>query len=248
MQPPIQQAMILTAGLGTRMRPLTNTCPKPLLPLNGLPLLDYSVQLLQQAGIRHIGLNSHHLAEQIEAWLEGARARYPDIRFDLSYEPQLLDSGGGLRQALDSLGFDWDSPLFVLNADNLWHDFYQHPCHTLAQAWRDSMSVLLLTADRQTAQHLQESASFSRNDDGQLTYHPADTPQPADPWYYASMHLVNPMALRDYPIAPFGLFRDFWLPEAAKGGLFGAPYLGGWSHISTPTDLSRTEQLLARQA
>jgi hypothetical protein len=98
-------------------------------------------------------------------------------------------------KALASLGFDWNIPLFVLNADNLWHDFDQHPCHTLAQAWRDSMSVLLLTADRQTAQHLQESASFSRNDDGQLTYHPADTPQPADPWYYASMSFGEPDGL-----------------------------------------------------
>jgi MurNAc alpha-1-phosphate uridylyltransferase len=245
---PFQQAMILTAGLGTRMRPLTETCPKPLLPLHGLPLLDYSVQLLQQAGIRHIGLNSHHLPDQLKAWLEGARARYPDVRFDLSYEPQLLDSGGGLRNALEQFDFDWNTPLFVLNADNLWHDFDQHPCHTLTQAWRDTMSVLLLTADRQTAQHLQEAASFSRNDAGQLTYHPASTPQPADPWYYASMHLVDPMALRDYPIAPFGLFRDFWPPEAAKGKLYGAPYQGRWSHISTPADLSRTEQFLARQA
>ncbi|MBM3602654.1 MAG: nucleotidyltransferase family protein [Alphaproteobacteria bacterium] len=242
------KAMILTAGLGTRMRPLTNTCPKPLLPLNGQPLLDYSVQLLQQVGIRHIGLNSHHLAEQIEAWLQGARGRYPDIRFDLSYEPQLLDSGGGLRNAMEQFDFGWDSPLFVLNADNLWHDFVQHPCHTLAQAWRDSMSVLLLTADRHTAQQLQEPAGFSHNDAGQLTYHPANTPQPTDPWYYASMHLVNPMALRDHPIAPFGLLKDFWLPEATKGRLYGAPYQGTWSTMSTPTDLSRTEHLLAARA
>lgn len=244
-QASFKQAMILAAGLGMRMRPLTDTCPKPLLKVGGVTLLDHSVKLLHDGGVRYIGLNSHHLADQLAAWVEQARQRYPDITFHLLHEPALLNSGGGLRNALSL--FD-DEPLLVLNPDNLWWDFPQNPCQLLAQHWRDSMATLLMMADKATAETLREPASFQLHDGGRLSYHPAGTPPPPDPHYYASIHVVQPRVLKTLPIWPFNLHTDFWEKRVAHGDLYGVPYRGRWLQLSTPEDLMLAEQVFANQA
>jgi MurNAc alpha-1-phosphate uridylyltransferase len=134
----ITRAMLLAAGLGVRMRPLTATRPKPLIQVSGRALLDHALDRLAEAGVDTVVINTHWLGEQIAAHVDGRT----EPRIVLSPEAELLETGGGIVKALPQLG---DAPFFVVNADSLWLDGTTPALRRLAAAWRDAdMDALLL--------------------------------------------------------------------------------------------------------
>ncbi len=161
----IRSAIVLAAGLGTRMRPITETIPKPLVPVAGRPLIDYGLSALEQAGIGNIVVNVHYLADQLESWLasSGHSASISDER------ETLLDSGGGLVHALPKLGPD---PFIVLNADTFWVEDDSVEAKNISRLISsfdpESMDILLMTARPDQATGFDGAGDFVTDSDGRL--------------------------------------------------------------------------------
>lgn len=225
--------MVLAAGLGTRMRPITETLPKPLVPVAGRPLIDYGLAALEQAGVKNIVVNVHYLADQLESWL--ADAGYSTIISD--EREVLLDSGGGLVHALPKLGPD---PFVVLNADTFW---IEEDCiepkniSRLISAYDpETMDILLMTARPDQATGFDGAGDFVADPNGRLDrFH-----EGAAPLIYAGALVINPTALAgDFP-AKFSLNRCFDQAIAA-GRLFGMPMRGHWLTVGTPQAIPEAE-------
>src|SRR5262245_46263486 len=165
------KAMVLAAGLGTRMRPLTDTMPKALVPVAGKPLIDHVLDRLRDAGVERAVVNVHHFADQMEAHLAGRR----DLEIVISDErAELLDSGGGIRHAADHLGRD---PILVANIDSLWIEGRRPALETLKSAWNPAaMDILLLLVPRGQGIGFEGPQGFFMDAAGRLTHSTA--PQP----------------------------------------------------------------------
>ncbi|MCP4319942.1 MAG: nucleotidyltransferase family protein [Hyphomicrobiales bacterium] len=228
-------AMILAAGLGIRMRPITDTLPKSLVSVGGKPMVDYALDSLEREGIANVVVNVHHLAGQVIEHLEnrpGCHARISDET------EQLLDSGGGIVNALPLLG---QNDLFILNADTFWLEPDLAP-HTnlalLSAAWNPAeMDILLLTVSPDQAVGYDAAGDFLMDGNGRLTRYDRKSRHPV---IYAGAAILSPWIFDAAPIGPFSLNRCF--DEAiAAGRLFGAPMRGLWLTVGTPGAIDQAE-------
>jgi MurNAc alpha-1-phosphate uridylyltransferase len=186
-----RKAMVLAAGLGTRMRPLTLTTPKPLVRVAGRALIDYLLEPLARAGVETAVVNIHHLGEQIEAHVRDCHA--PQIIVSDERE-QLLDSGGGIKKALPHLGSE---PFFVLNADSFWIDGPKSNLLRLSEFWdAQQMDIVLLLANGAQATGYEGLGDFTMAQDGRLSWR---VERQVAPFIYAGVSIIKPELISHMP-------------------------------------------------
>lgn len=236
--PAPRRAMVLAAGLGLRMRPLTAARPKPLITVAGRTLLDRALDRLVEAGVEETVVNLHYLGPMIEQHLAG-RAR---PRTTLSWEAdQLLETGGGVTKALPMLG---DDPFFVVNADITWADGETPALKRLAAAWRnEAMDALLLLHPVATATGYDGVGDYAMPE-GDVATLRRRRDDPAAPFVFTGVQLLHPRLFGDVPAGPFSLTRLYDQAEAS-GRLFGLVHDGDWHHIGTPAGLEIAERHLS---
>jgi N-acetyl-alpha-D-muramate 1-phosphate uridylyltransferase len=231
-------AMVLAAGLGLRMRPLTLERPKPLIEIAGRTMLDYALDRLQDAGVETAVVNTHYLGEMIAAHLRG-RAK-PEIT--LSPEERPLETGGGIRHALPLLG---DVPFFTVNADIVWLDGPRSALREMIQQWDpERMDALLLLTPSVLAIGYDGIGDFFIEQDGSVRRR---IEQEIAPYVYAGVQIVKPELYRD-PTLPEGPFSNnrIWDKVQENGRLFGVRHDGLWFHVGTPQALQEAEEIIDR--
>lgn len=228
--------MVLAAGLGQRMRPLTDRLPKPLIAVNGRPLIDRVLERLAAVGVEEAVVNLHHLGPALRAHLEGWQA--PRIVF--SQEEELLETGGGVAKALPLLG---EAPFFVVNGDVLWLDGTTAALQRMAEHWDDArMDALLLVHATVTAHGYQGDGDFRMGQDGRLSERPE---RELAPYVFTGIQILSPRLFAGCAVEPFPLM-DLYRRSAWHGRLYGMRHLGEWFHVGTPEDLTATEEELAK--
>ncbi len=232
---PINTAMVLAAGFGTRMRPLTDRVPKPLLRLAGRPLLDHALDRLTEAGIGRAVVNVHHLADQIEAHLRGRTAPHIII----SDERQcVLETGGGVRKALPHLG---RGPFIVHNSDSVWSEGANSNLKMLINAWEhERMAALLLLAHRNSSIGYDGLGDFHSDATGRLQRRRKGEDSA---YVFAGVSILNPRLFEGIRDEAFSL-NVIFDRASAEGALFGAVLEGTWMHVGTPQALAEAESHL----
>lgn len=227
--------MVMAAGLGTRMRPLTDRMPKALAPVNGKPLIDYVIAPLVAAGVERIVVNVHAHADQLEAYLAGRN----DAQFLISDErAALLETGGGIRLARDMLG---DAPIFVCNSDYVWQSPGTPVLDALAQAWDPArMDALVTVIPKERTLGFDTPGDFFQNADGSLARR---GDRPAAPLHAFGIQILDPRLVYADPRPAFSL-RDIWFASAAQGRLFGLQMPGLWMQVGDPGALVAAEARL----
>jgi N-acetyl-alpha-D-muramate 1-phosphate uridylyltransferase len=229
-------AMVLAAGLGTRMRPLTDDRPKALVEVGGRALIDHVLDRLSEAGVQRAVVNVHWFADRLQAHL-AARSGGPDIVIS-DERAELLETGGGLKKARALLG---DDPVFVANIDSVWVD-RGDALGDLVRLWDpDRMDVALLLARREGAIGFEGDGDFFIADDGRLTFRGQ---APSAPVAYMGVHICRPGYVADGPDGAFSL-ADLWRRSAAAGRLYGCILDGDWMHVGDPQARTETEARLA---
>lgn len=233
------RAMVLAAGLGKRMRPLTASTPKPLVEVAGRALIDYSLDRLDDAGVDLVVVNVHYLAELVRVHV--SRRRSPAIVVS-DESARLLDTGGGIAKALVHLGPD---PFFLLNSDSFWIEGARPNLDWLAAAWRDdAMDALLLLAPTVKSVGYAGRGDFVMSPDGRLKRRPE---REVAPFVYAGTAIVHPRLFADAPQGPFSL--NLLFDRAIEAGrLFGTRLDGLWMHVGTPEAIREVEGSIADSA
>jgi MurNAc alpha-1-phosphate uridylyltransferase len=223
---PPTTAMVLAAGLGTRMRPLTETRPKALVEVAGRALIDRVLDRLVAAGVTKAVVNVHHLADQVEAHL----ATRSDLEVLISDERgSLLDSGGGIQHAREKLG---DDPIFIANIDSLWTNEGQPPLETLKAAWNpERMDILLLLVRRGRGLGFEGPNGFFMDDLGRLTH--STDPEPPTPFANVGFGIMKPQVLDGSPAGAFSIL-PVWKRLQAEGRLCGVAMEAFWMHVGDP--------------
>jgi MurNAc alpha-1-phosphate uridylyltransferase len=230
----LTHAMVLAAGLGTRMRPLTDDRPKPLLELDGRSLLDHALDRLEAAGVARAVVNAHWFAESIVAAM--SRRTRPEIV--IQREEALLETGGGVTMALPRLG---DGPFAVVNGDAFWLDGPTPGLTRLAAAFDpDVMDALLLMVRTTQVEGAVGSGDFLLDPVGRMR-RPKE--REIAPYLFAGVQILAPGLFADAPGGAFSLNR-LYDRAAAQGRLFGLVHDGVWFHLSTPEDLRHAEETL----
>lgn len=232
-----ETAMVMAAGLGKRMRPLTATRPKPLIEVAGQALLDHVFDRLRAAGVRRAVVNVHYLADALEAHL---RHRVRGIEVVVSDERALLmETGGGIVQARDLLG---DRPFLVANADNLWVDGPADTIKLLASHWDDArMDALLLLVPLARANNHGGQGDFHLDPLGRITGR--RKPGRVAPFVYTGVQIMSPRLIHDWPVGPFST-NLFWDRAIAAGRAYGLVHQGLWFDVGTPGAIATTEAIL----
>ncbi|WP_029011607.1 nucleotidyltransferase family protein [Niveispirillum irakense] len=221
-----KRAMVLAAGLGMRMRPITLTVPKPLIAVGGQPMLDHVLDRLAQAGVEEAVVNTHWLADKINAHLAARTAPAP--RITCSHEKEVLETGGGIRNALPLLG---DAPFFTINADIVWLDGPVPALTRLAQAWDPAkMDCLLLVTPTATAIGYDGRGDFHMDPDGLLS---SRVEGEVSPFVMAGVAIMKPELFHDRPAGAFSQ-SVIWREAEAAGRLYGLRHDGNWYHVGTP--------------
>lgn len=230
-------AMVLAAGLGKRMRPLTATRPKPLVEVAGRTLLDRALDHLRTAGIPRAVVNAHYFADQIVAHLKGQPA---GLDLQLSDERDvLLETGGGVTKALPLIDCD---PFYVVNSDNLWVDGSIDTLRQLAQRWDPAeMDVLLLLVPLARATGYDGRGDFHMDPAGQVRKRGEHR---IAPYVFSGVQLLSKSLFAGEPVEPFSMWR-VWDRAFAAGRVFGLVHQGLWFHVGTPQAVTETEALLA---
>ena len=230
-------AMVLAAGLGTRMRPLTDTMPKALVPVAGRALIDRVLDELAAAGVERAVVNVHHFADEMQRHLAGRR----DLEVLISDERDLLlDSGGGIQKARPLLG---EVPFFVANIDSLWTSVAEPPLETLKRTWDpDAMDLLLLLVPRGRGLGFEGPQGFLMDADGRLTH--STSPTVVTPLANVGFGIMKPQILDDRP--PEGAFSIIptWRRLQEEGRLFGAVMDAFWMHVGDPAAREAAEARL----
>lgn len=227
--------MVLAAGVGERMRPITLTTPKPLIAIGGQTMLDRALDALDEEGVEQVVVNAHHLADVVARHLAGRRQ--PAIR--LSVEAERLETGGGVRNALPLLG---QAPFFVVNGDILWRNGARPTLADLADAWEPGrMDALLLLHPVATALGYQGAGDFQRLADGRVTRRDKDE---RAPHLFAGLQILHPRLFAGSPGGPFSL-NVLYDRAIAADRLYAIEHGGSWCHVSTPADIPVAEAFLA---
>lgn len=231
------RAMVLAAGLGLRMRPITEHTPKPLVSVAGRTMLDRALDHLAAAGVTDIVVNTHWLAERIRDHLAGRKG------ITLSHEDVLLETGGGVAKALPFLG---EAPFYVVNSDIIWTDDGASPALArLAEAWDDSrMDALLLLQRTATAMGYEGRGDFFLDSAGIPR-----RPKASDvaPLLFSGVQILSPRLFRDAPSGKFSL-NVLYDRALEDGRLFGIVHDGRWYHVGTPDALPEVESKLKAHA
>lgn len=231
----ITRAMVLAAGRGVRLRPLTDRMPKPLVPVGGVAMLDRALDALARAGVREAVVNVHYLGAQIETHL-AARAR-PAIR--ISREDTLLETGGGIAKAI---GHFAAAPFFAANADIVWLDGATPALTRLAQAWDGArMDALLLVQPVARAVGYDGAGDFLLAPEGRLVRRGEAA---TAPFVFAGVQILHPRLFDGAPAGTFSL-NVLYDKARAAGRLFGLVHDGGWLHVGTVEGLAAAERALA---
>jgi MurNAc alpha-1-phosphate uridylyltransferase len=229
-------AMIMAAGLGKRMRPLTATRPKPLIEVRGKALLDHVLDKLRTAGVKKLVVNVHYLADLVEAHLAG---REHGFEVAVSDERKLLmETGGGLVQAAPLIDSD---PFLALNSDNLWVDGPADTIRLLASQWDDAkMDALLLLVPQARALGHKGMGDFHMDREGRLRRRERSH---VAPFVFTGIQMVSKRLLRDAPEGPFST-NILWDRAIEEGRCFGAVHQGLWFDVGTPSSIPLTETAL----
>lgn len=227
------RAMVLAAGLGLRMRPITEHTPKPLIGVAGRTMLDRALDHLARAGVTDIVVNTHWLAGRVRDHLAGR----PGIT--LSHEDELLETGGGVAKALPLLG---EAPFYVVNSDIIWTDGGASPALArLAEAWDDQrMDALLLLSRTATAMGYDGRGDFFLDPAG-VPRRPKSTE--VAPLLFSGVQMLSPRLFRDAPSGKFSL-NVLYDRALEDGRLFGIVHDGRWYHVGTPEALPEVEAAL----
>jgi len=222
--------MVFAAGFGTRMRPLTDDRPKPLIQAGGTTLLDHGLQLADAAKAGPIVVNAHYKSEMIVAHLAGR-----DIHVQIE-EPEILETGGGLRAARPKLG---PGPVATLNADAAWSNI-----DALTALWAhwdpDQMDALLMVTPTQAALGHNGAGDFDLGADGRLSFRSGDTA----PYVYTGLQICKTDRLNDFAEDMFSL-KELWKICAAEGSLYGVIYSGLWCDVGHPGALPLADKIIA---
>ncbi|PQM26217.1 mannose-1-phosphate guanylyltransferase [Sphingopyxis lindanitolerans] len=233
----IESAMVMGAGIGKRMRPLTATRPKPLVRVAGKALIDHSLDRIEAAGIGHVVVNVHYLADALEAHLAAQRRTFTIAVSD--ERGQLLETGGGMVKALPLLTGD---PILIVNSDNIWTDGPQDSITHLARHWDDAKMDALLLVIRQASAtghggkgdfHMDPAGKLSRRKPGHIA-----------PFVYTGIQLVSRRLLEDAPEGAFST-NILWDRAIAAGRLYGLSHMGQWFDVGTPAAIAPTEAALS---
>ncbi len=232
----VTKAMVLAAGLGTRMRPLTHTVPKPLVKVRGKALIDHAIDRLVAAGVTFIVVNVHHHADQLKAHLAARR----DVEIRISDESELLlGTGGGVLKAMPLFGGE---PFFVHNSDTIWVEGYGHALDRMLARWNpDAMDALLLMASLVSATGYEGPGDFLMDADGRLARVPE---QKLSPFAYPGVQIMHPRLLEGATPGNFSV-NPFWDRAIGRGRLYGIRLDGVWIHVGTPEAVKEAEDYLA---
>lgn len=230
------RAMIMAAGLGTRMRPLTDDKPKPLVVVAGKTLLDHALDRLVAAGVALAVVNVHYKAEMVRTHL--AKRRDVEIRFSEETDA-LLGTGGGVVKAMPHFAGE---PFFIMNSDSVWVEGFGHALDRMKQRWNpDTMDGLLLMASMVTAIGYEGSGDFNMDPDGHLT---RVDEQRLSPFAYPGVQIVHPRLFDKAPAGAFSTNR-VWDVAIAAGRLYGIRLDGVWIHVGTPEAVDEANTFLA---
>jgi MurNAc alpha-1-phosphate uridylyltransferase len=229
----INKAMVLAAGYGTRLKPLTDRVPKPLVPVAGRPMIDYALEKLQSYGVGEIVINVSHLKEQLVAHLAARK----NLAIKISEEAEPLETGGGLKKAQPLLG---NEPVFVVNSDIIWTDEGESTLDRLARNWDDAkMDFLLL------AQSKAKAVGYDKGED-HLFIKPGNTigwNERDAPYIIAGIGIFHPRVLSDAPDGKFSV-KILWHQALAQNRLFCLPHHGRWFQTGTIEDIKKAEEQL----
>jgi MurNAc alpha-1-phosphate uridylyltransferase len=229
-------AMVLAAGLGKRMRPLTASQPKPLVRVAGRALIDHALDRLRDAGVARAVVNVHYLADALEAHVTARTA--PKVKIS-DERAQLLETGGGMAKALPLL----PDPFFSLNSDNIWLDGPKNAFADLSAAWDpDRMDALLLLVPHARAANFDGPGDFHMDALGRLTRRKAGR---IAPFIYSGIQLASHRLLREAPQGAFST-NILWNRAIAEGRLYGLSFRGQWFEVGTPAAIPPTEEALRR--
>jgi N-acetyl-alpha-D-muramate 1-phosphate uridylyltransferase len=227
-------AMVLAAGLGERMRPLTLRMPKPLVPLVGRPLIDHVLDRLASAGVETAVVNVHYLPDQLEESLRRRQGTKPAILIS-DERDELLDTGGGAKRALPKLG---PGPFFIHNADTVWSEGPSPALPRMLKLWKpETMDCLLLLAPFAESIGYGGKGDFAMAQDGRLKRRGE---RQIVPFAFAGVSLCDQRLFTDSPDGKFSL-NLLWDRALAKGRLYGMRLDGRWMHVGTPEALAEAE-------
>ncbi|MQX37538.1 nucleotidyltransferase family protein [Roseospira navarrensis] len=230
-----RRAMVLAAGLGRRMRPITMRTPKPLVKVRGVPVIDWTLDRMAAVGLETCVVNVHHLADEVRAHL--ARRTSPRIVFS-DETARLMDTGGGVKQALPHLG---DGAFYVVNGDVLWLDGIQPALTRLAEAWDPArMDMLLLVLRLAGANGYDGRGDFFLDGWGRPRRRKAHE---IAPFVHAGVLITTAALFEDTPDDPFSLNLLF-NRAMDEGRLYAVPHDGEWYHVGTPSALALAEERL----
>lgn len=230
-------AMVFAAGLGSRMRPVTNTIPKPLVAIGGRTMLDHMLDRLAEVGVTRAVVNVHYRADQVEAALADRHA--PAITIS-DERDRLLDQGGGIVRALPHLGA---APFFICNTDAVWIEGPELSLVHLAATWDPAkMDICLLLAATTSSVGVDWPGDFLMDDTGRLTKRPDGT---VAPFVYAGIGIIKPDLFAGVTDPVFRL-APYFFDAAEQGRLYGARLEGTWLHVGTPEAIVEAEAAFAR--
>jgi MurNAc alpha-1-phosphate uridylyltransferase len=234
-----QTAMVLAAGLGTRMRPLTNDRPKALVSVRGRVLIDHVLDRLIGAGVKRAVVNVHAFADMMEAHLK----RRTDIEIIISDErARLMETGGGLKQARPLLG---DDPIVICNIDSVWDEPNGSAIARLARGFDPSrMGARLMLAAMDAQLGYEANGDFFMDGEGALMFRDS---MPHSPWAYMGVQIVDPAIVDPEPLEPFS-FTRIWRRLQKEGRLYGGPLGGFWMHVGDPVSREEAEARLSAAA
>ncbi|MGX1309671.1 MurNAc alpha-1-phosphate uridylyltransferase [Amorphus suaedae] len=233
------RAMVLAAGFGKRMRPVTATTPKPLVEVAGRSLIDYGLDRLQNAGVEEAVVNVHYLADLMEVHL--SRRKAPRVTIS-DERGKLLDTGGGIAKALPHFR---DEPFFLLNADTFWLEGATPNLVRLANAWNPAeMDGLLMLAPTVTSIGYDGTGDFVLSTDGRIARR---SERHVAPFAYAGAGIISPGLFQDVPEGGFSLNLLFDR-AIADGRMFGLRMDGLWLHVGTPKAIRDAEAAIAESA
>lgn len=231
--------MVFAAGLGKRMRPITDRIPKPLVKIAGRTMLDHMLDRFAEIGIKRAIVNVHYLADQLERHLLERKA--PEIIIS-DERDKLLDQGGGIKKVLPLIG---DKPFFICNTDAIWLEGARSNLALLRERWDPhAMDVLLLVAASATSVGVDWAGDFLMDAEGRLMRRRESE---IAPFVYAGVGIIKPQLFADAKEDAFRL-APYFFAAAESGRLFGHRLDGQWLHVGTPAAVEEAERAIARSA
>lgn len=233
----VKTAMVMAAGLGTRMQPLTKDRPKPLVEVAGKAMIDHCLDKLVETDVEKVVVNVHYFPDMLEEHLRNSNYSF-EFRFSDERE-QLMETGGGLVQAKPLIDEDL---FYCINSDNLWSDKGCNSLQMLSQYWDDSaMDALLLLVPHSGAQNYNGAGDFLLDEKGRISRRELDGQAP---YIYTGIQLISKRLLRDAPDGPFSTMK-FWERAIAEDRLHGLVHKGDWYEVGSPDAIAPTEAALA---